>query len=116
VKEAFYRIAQEALNNVVKHASADSVTIGLCCSSDVSPDKAGVDMWIADNGKGFDPARIPPDHLGVGIMRERAAGVGADLELQSTLGAGTRIQVAWSGNHRGRDLNGNTGSDSNHAG
>jgi signal transduction histidine kinase len=103
VKEAFYRIAQEALNNVVKHADADSVTIGLRCSTEDSSGDVQVEMWIADDGKGFDPAIIPPDHFGVGIMRERAEGVQAELALQSALGVGTKIQVVWNQNHRRRD-------------
>jgi nitrate/nitrite-specific signal transduction histidine kinase len=114
VKEAFYRIAQEALNNVVKHADACSVAVGLRCLTEDSPDDVQVDMWIVDDGKGFDPARIPPDHLGVGIMRERAEGVDAYLALKSTPGAGTKIRVVWNQNHTGRDRDAIAGSDSSH--
>jgi signal transduction histidine kinase len=117
VKEAFYRIAQEALNNVVKHANAERVTVGLIGSlGDTSGQDEQIEMWVVDNGEGFDPGRIPPDHLGVGIMRERAEGIGAHLELASRPGFGTKIQVLWSENHERRDKDVVAGTDSSYAG
>jgi two-component system nitrate/nitrite sensor histidine kinase NarX len=56
-----------------------------------------VELRIRDDGRGFDPASIPPDHLGVGIMRERAATVGATLEIESQAGHGTQIVIVWKG-------------------
>jgi nitrate/nitrite-specific signal transduction histidine kinase len=52
-------------------------------------------LHIADNGRGFDLDKAPADHLGLKIMRERAAAIGAHLTLQSEIGAGTEIVVLW---------------------
>jgi len=52
-------------------------------------------MYVQDNGRGFQMAHLSPDHLGLGIMRERAAGVGATVEIDSQPGSGTRIRVLW---------------------
>jgi signal transduction histidine kinase len=84
-----YRIAQEALNNVAKHAGANQATVRLCCE----PER--VELHITDDGRGFDVGSIPPDHLGVGIMRERAEAIGAILTIESQAGIGTEIAVAW---------------------
>ncbi|MBN1642841.1 MAG: PAS domain-containing protein [Anaerolineae bacterium] len=86
---AFYRIAQEALNNVVKHAGATGVTVRLQRSG------GEVVLSIEDNGSGFDPAIARPGHLGLGIMQERAEQIGATLAVQSQPGAGTRVTVRW---------------------
>ena len=102
-KEAFYRIAQEALNNVVKHADAQHVTIGLRCSAPDAPQEGQIELWVADDGKGFDATQIPPEHLGVGIMHERAEGIGAALRLTTVQGSGTRVHVVWNGDHTRRD-------------
>jgi nitrate/nitrite-specific signal transduction histidine kinase len=102
VKEAFYRIAQESLNNVIKHAGAQHTAIGLRCSQ-ADAKMIRIAMWISDDGRGFDPKNIPPDHLGVGIMRERADGIGADLVLTSVPGTGTRIHVTWTENDPRRE-------------
>jgi signal transduction histidine kinase len=89
VKVAFYRIAQEALNNVVKHARARSATIFLDCTAD------RVRLDIEDDGQGFDPTMATPEHLGLGIMHERADAIGAQLEIQSDLDEGTCVRVIW---------------------
>ncbi len=89
VKVAIYRIAQEALNNVYKHAEATRVKLtfqGLANR---------VEMVVEDDGRGFDPLHIPPEHLGVGIMRERAESIDAILAISSKPGKGTRIRVVW---------------------
>ena len=54
---------------------------------------------VADSGRGFDEMRVPPDSLGLGIMRERARHIGADLSLSSRIGGGTAVTVRW---NRGR--------------
>jgi signal transduction histidine kinase len=108
VHVALYRIAQEALNNVVKHAQAREVEVRLICSSEPSADQPGADrrhpaggsalrveLSIRDDGKGFDPAVIPPEHLGLGIIRERAEAIGATLQIDSEVGRGTVIEVTW---------------------
>jgi signal transduction histidine kinase/predicted hydrocarbon binding protein len=89
VKVAFYRIAQEALHNVDKHAGADAVMMRL----DYGPES--VQLTIQDNGRGFDVEDIPPNSLGVGIMRERADKIGATFNLDSQIGEGTTVTVRW---------------------
>jgi signal transduction histidine kinase len=84
---ALYRIAQEALNNVVKHAGATSATITLRLLPDC------VQLAVSDNGRGFEPATVGVTSLGLGIMRERAATIGADLQIESIVGEGTTVKV-----------------------
>jgi signal transduction histidine kinase len=88
VQMTFYRITQEALNNIVKHARATQVIVTLRLDGVVR-------LSIADNGVGFDPAGVPPDHLGTKIMRERAEAIGAKYSLYSEPGEGTQISVTW---------------------
>jgi two-component system nitrate/nitrite sensor histidine kinase NarX len=91
VKVALYRIAQEALNNVAKHSGAGQATVRLCCG----PEQ--VALHIADDGRGFELDSVPPTRLGVGIMRERAEAIGAELAIESELGRGTEVSVVWVG-------------------
>lgn len=88
---ALYRIAQSALDNVAKHASASHVTIKLEESGEL------VRLIVEDNGKGFDVAEVDRSggavHWGLKIMRERAHAVGGVLELQSSRNDGTRLTV-----------------------
>jgi PAS domain S-box-containing protein len=90
VKIAMYRIAQEALNNVVKHARANQVRIDLRGKPDC------LTLSVHDDGQGFDPARVESRQMGLGIMRERANAVGAHLSVESRPGQGTTITVSWS--------------------
>jgi GAF domain-containing protein len=85
VKEAAYRIAQEALHNVVKHAQAKSVRVAL------SADSGGLRLTIADDGRGFDASASFPGHIGLQSMRERAERAGGSLEIESAPGKGTTI-------------------------
>jgi len=89
IETTLYRLAQEALNNVVKHARADSVDVVLERSSEY------VSLIIEDNGVGFDPsgAHVAGEGLGLIGMRERAALGGAELQIESTPGRGTTIIV-----------------------
>ena len=87
VKQALYRIAQEALRNTVRHASAQHVDVRL------EAPRGAVVMEIADDGVGFDPNGPFPGHLGLRSMRERALAVGGSLEVISSRGQGTRIVV-----------------------
>jgi len=89
VKTNFYRIAQEALNNVGKHAEANQVAVKFSCQ----PTQAQLE--ICDDGCGFNLQHIPSGHFGLGIMQERATAIGARLEIHSQSGAGTRIKVSW---------------------
>jgi len=89
VKVAFYRIAQEALNNIVKHADAESAAVTL----ERYPERA--QLSIIDNGHGFTPQIEVHTRLGLNIMHERAQTVGAVLSVESHPGQGTRISVSW---------------------
>ena len=103
---ALYRITQEALNNVVKHARATTVTVSLQripASEKQQEEAARAVLIIADDGRGFDPASVPPDHLGLGIIRERAQAIGAALRLESQPGGGTRLEVIWPNQADGPD-------------
>jgi nitrate/nitrite-specific signal transduction histidine kinase len=102
VHVALYRIAQEALNNVVKHAQAGRVEVSLTCAprdpSEWGSSKEGlqgeqVELCIYDDGRGFDPSDVPPDRLGLGIIRERAQAIGAALQIDTLPGRGTVVRV-----------------------
>jgi len=92
---ALYRIAQEALNNVVKHARAGRVDISLSRLGDESGRLERVELGIGDDGCGFDPDAVAADHMGVSIMQERAAVIGAALEIESEIDRGTIVRVVW---------------------
>jgi PAS domain S-box-containing protein len=89
VKVALYRIAQEALNNISKHSEATQVKFNFDCC----PQSA--ELWIEDNGQGFAVNQGLPEHLGLGIMRERAESINAELSIISEHGKGTVISVLW---------------------
>jgi nitrate/nitrite-specific signal transduction histidine kinase len=93
VAVALYRIAQEALNNVAKHAGAGHAAVRLSESHEHGA--ATLELTVQDDGCGFDPADTRAGRLGLAIMAERAESIGADLELRSACGAGTRVHVAW---------------------
>jgi PAS domain S-box-containing protein len=90
VKVALYRVAQEALNNIAKHAQAQHAWIQLNRMQD------HVMLSVSDDGRGFVFERIAPQHLGLGIMRERADAIGATLSVRSEPNQGTTIEVCWS--------------------
>jgi PAS domain S-box-containing protein len=87
IEEVLYRIAQEALHNVVKHAAARQVELAV--------DRRGPDviLRIRDDGKGFDAALVPDGHLGLAGMRARADKIGALYNVTSKPGEGTTIEV-----------------------
>jgi PAS domain S-box-containing protein len=89
VKIAFYRIAQESLNNIAKHSGATRAQITLQCESHQ------VSMHIIDNGHGFDMNQVAPGSFGLGNMDERANHIGAVLKIDSKVGEGTEITVVW---------------------
>jgi signal transduction histidine kinase len=86
---ALYRIAQEAFNNINKHANATRAWATL----HREPDRTI--LAIRDNGQGFDPASAPNERLGLRIMRERATDIGADLTLVTAPGQGVQVTVTW---------------------
>ena len=85
VKMVFYRITQEALNNIIHHAQATQASVSLHHESQK------LVLRIRDNGCGFDCNNIPSGHLGIVIMKERAESIGAAFHLESSLGRGTEI-------------------------
>jgi len=89
VATAAYRIAQEALTNVVRHSQANCVNVVLQGGNTV------LSLTVSDNGRGFDPAALS-EHEGLGLlgMRERASLVGGELEVSSAPGGGTRVFFA----------------------
>ncbi len=116
IQVALYRVCQETLNNIAKHAEASQVEIDLhydASSTDGNPKiqtfsflaKMGVpqeiavssvEMHILDDGIGFDPGEVTaPGHYGMDMMRERAEAVGAQLSFTSQPGHGTEITLCW---------------------
>lgn len=95
VKEVFYRVAQEALNNIAKHARATDVLLRLSEDSGRMP--AGrVELRISDNGRGFDSDQSEASYgFGLAIMRERAESINADFEVRSQPDQGTEVRLVW---------------------
>jgi GAF domain-containing protein/ligand-binding sensor domain-containing protein len=88
IEQGLYRIAQEALNNALKHACASSLGVYL------DHNEEAVVLEVIDDGCGFDPVTaIPGGGLGLDGMIERAAQLGGELVLDSKLGVGTRVRV-----------------------
>jgi signal transduction histidine kinase len=86
-REAFVRIACEAVANAARHSGADRVNLGL------ERDGSAVRLWVSDEGHGFDPAD-PGGGFGLTSMRERAHSVGAELVISSMPGHGSQVEVA----------------------
>lgn len=91
LKIHLFRIVQEATNNVIKHAGARNVWIRLCASADA------LTLEIADDGIGFDPAKLkaPASGLGLSSMRQRARLHRGVLQITSVPGQGTTLRVVW---------------------
>lgn len=81
-----YRIMQEALSNIVKHARATQVTVSLSMAHD------GLRMRVADNGSGFDPA-LASAGIGIVGMRERVYAFNGTIDIDTGIAAGTRVAV-----------------------
>ena len=93
IQIVYYRIAQEALNNVLKHSLAKKLEINLFSS------RVETCMQIKDDGQGFDSRNIAPGHLGVIIMKERAKKANINLEINSVIDEGTTIRAVWQNNN-----------------
>ena len=90
VQIAFYRVCQEALNNIAKHAKASKVEI------DLQQVRDGIELRIRDDGQGFDATqKTISGHYGLGMMRERAEAAGLALSVTSQPGAGTELTIRW---------------------
>jgi signal transduction histidine kinase len=96
VKIAIYRLVQEALNNVSKHASATCVELSLTATLD------GVSLTVADNGIGIDELKLTIEpagrsYLGLRGMRERVEATGGAFDIESSPGEGVVIHAEWAG-------------------
>ena len=89
VQVTLFRVAQEALHNVVKHARATNVKIRLVC------DEQSVVLTIHDNGRGFENNGSTATGMGLEIMRERVRAIDGQLQIDSTPQAGTTVEVQW---------------------
>ncbi len=119
IQVPLYRICQEALNNTAKYSRASQVEIDLQYDTDAADNTgkgkeewptsyagalqrfvvSSVELRIRDDGLGFDPSELArPGHYGLGMMRERAEAVGAQLTVTSNPGHGTEVTVCWPGN------------------
>ena len=90
VTVALYRIAQEALNNVVRHSKASRAWVALACCDGL------VTLVVGDDGSGIVAPEPGPEQLGLRIMRERAEAVGAALDVVSASRRGTVVTARWS--------------------
>jgi PAS domain S-box-containing protein len=84
---ALFRIAQEAMNNILKHARAKTVSIEMSVAG------GAFALDVRDDGIGFDPANTPRDRWGMTTMRERAEAAGGELTVESAAGRGTRVMA-----------------------
>ncbi len=91
----FYRIAQEGINNIIKHSNASKIRVRMRRTEDY------VMMSIMDDGQGFDLDTSKPG-FGLMIMGERAEEAGAQLDIRSRPGKGTRIRLFWQGESEAR--------------
>jgi two-component system NarL family sensor kinase len=87
IEVGLYRIAQEALTNVVRHAQAKRLTVKLL----LSPEQAA--LHVEDDGRGFEPTQIPKGRFGLIGLSERAKLLGGHLHVRSSVGAGTWLEV-----------------------
>jgi signal transduction histidine kinase len=87
--EAFLRIALEALRNIEKHAMATRVTVRLRISN-----ATHLQVLIEDNGIGFDPKAVLPDHFGIVGIHEQADLIGAEVRIESLRDHGTTVLIS----------------------
>ncbi len=87
VESHLFRIAQESLANILRHADAETITIRL------QDDEKEITLYIADDGQGFERERVKKTSYGLETMKERANEMGALLSIHSSIGKGTYIQV-----------------------
>ena len=99
VEKILFRLVQESLNNVAKHAQASRAEIGVKTNGEM------VWLTVKDNGQGFDTSDSKDidhePHWGLLSMQQRAASIGAELVIDSSMGKGTQVCVTVRRNHRG---------------
>ncbi len=86
-ESGLYRIAQEALNNLLQHSNSSWASVTLTTTPE------WIDLSIEDDGKGFEIDSIPEGRFGLQGIHERTRLLGGNMELQSELGSGTRLEV-----------------------
>jgi signal transduction histidine kinase len=96
-KTVFYRVAQEALNNVAKHSGAKKAAVDLRINEDEQLGVIVAGLSVSDDGRGFEPKKVASGHFGLGIMKERAESIGAKLNVTSKPGKGTVVSMEWVG-------------------
>jgi signal transduction histidine kinase len=89
VQVTFYRVAQEALHNIIKHAQATEVKMGLVC------DERNVTLTICDKGRGFEGNGSVATGMGLQIMRERVRAIRSELRIDSSPHGGTTVEAQW---------------------
>ena len=87
MEQELWRIFQEALTNVERHADASSVQVTWDCAD------RNARLLVADDGAGMDPSRPNPERYGLVGIRERADAIGARVRFESTLGSGTTVLI-----------------------
>ncbi|MCP5022569.1 MAG: sensor histidine kinase [bacterium] len=88
IEQSIYRVAQEALENCVRHAEAQTLWVTMIYSAEQ------IQLTIRDDGQGFAPSQtIPTDHYGIAGMEERASVIGGTLQVESSHGEGTTVQL-----------------------
>ena len=86
VHVTFYRVAQQAISNTAQHSNASALDVRLLAGPPVV-------LEISDDGTGFDETNVRGGHFGLRIMRERAASIGAELEIESSVDRGTTVRL-----------------------
>lgn len=97
VHDTFYRVAQEALNNIMKHAEAAHIAVHF----ESLPGQ--VRLTVHDDGHGFNREQVPAGHFGLLNMGERAEAIGALLAIESTPGEGTTVALRWTASEAERE-------------
>jgi two-component system NarL family sensor kinase len=87
IESGMYRIAQEAITNVVRHSGASMLAVRLAATP------AEIELSVDDNGRGFEQSTVPEGRYGLVGINERARLLGGSMRLESSLGLGTRIEV-----------------------
>jgi signal transduction histidine kinase len=94
ISVALFRTAQEALQNMSRHSGATEAWVMLDTTGPV------VRLSVRDDGRGFDAAAVPPDHLGLRMMQEHAEDAGICVAVESAPGAGTTVTATWHADDR----------------
>jgi signal transduction histidine kinase len=98
VENTLYRVIQESLTNVVKHAGASYARIRLVETADQ------VQLEVSDDGHGFDPSSVRPGGFGLIGMRERTSAVGGSVEIKSSVDGGATLLARMPADHTAEEI------------